>query len=334
VAPPRTSADSPCPQHTRRPGCYLRVSVTDRCNYRCRYCMPSGVERLEPPGRILRYEEIIRAAQLIHRVRPLRKIRVTGGEPLVRRNLPSFIGQLRRHFPGAELAMTTNGTLLVDKAAELKRAGLTRINVSLDALDPERFRRSTGSDDPPEDVVRGIDAALDAGLGPVKLNSVLQRSINFEQLPELVAFAAGRGCELRFIELMGIGPARDLVAEEYVPMEEALERLSSHWPSIEALEPGENSRRYRMETDRGKATVGFITPVSHPFCETCDRLRLDALGRLHACLRHGERIDLLNMIRNGADDRLSLKLIAELLEGKGTPGSRWGADRRMFSMGG
>lgn len=327
------------PEHSRTHapsdsrGCYLRVSVTDRCNNRCRYCMPPGGAMLAPPARILRYEEIVRAAELINRVRPLRKIRVTGGEPLVRRNLPSFIGQLRRHFPDAELTMTTNGTALAGSAAALKRAGLSRINVSLDSVDPELFRRSTGSTDLAT-VIQGIDTALEAGLRPLKLNSVLQRSVNLNQIQDLLTFAARRQCELRFIELMRIGPARQLDDDEYVSMEEAKDAIKYHWPDITLLEPGENSRRFRVQTDQGPVQVGFISPVSHPFCSTCDRLRLDARGRLHACLRHGDRIELLNMIRNGANVKWSLRQISDLLEGKGTPGSRWGANTRMFSMGG
>ncbi len=288
---------------------------------------------LAPPAQILRYEEIIRAAELIHRVRPLRKIRVTGGEPLLRRDLASFVGQLRRHFPAAELTMTTNGTALAGAAAALKRAGLSRINVSLDSIDPELFHRSTGSTDPGK-VIRGIDTALEAGLRPLKLNSVLQRSINAGQIPDLVAFAASRQCELRFIELMRIGPARQLDDDEYVPMAEALEILRRRWPDIRPLERGENSRRYLVPTGEGLARVGFIAPVSHPFCGRCDRLRLDSRGRLHACLRQGDRIDLRAMIRNGADDQWSLRQIRQLLEGKGSPGTAWGGDTRMFSMGG
>lgn len=288
---------------------------------------------LAPPAQILRYEEIIRAAELIHRVRPLRKIRVTGGEPLLRRDLTSFVGQLRRHFPAPELTMTTNGTALAAAAASLKRAGLSRINVSLDSIDPELFHRSTGSTDPGR-VIRGIDTALEAGLRPLKLNCVLQRSINAGQIPELVAFAASRQCELRFIELMRIGPARQLDDDEYVPMTEALEILRRRWPGITPLEQGENSRRYLVPTGEGPARVGFISPVSHPFCGSCDRLRLDSQGRLHACLRQGERIDLRAMIRSGADDQWSLRQIRQLLESKCTPGKAWGGDTRMFSMGG
>lgn len=330
---PRTSSNQSCTPDPMAQGCYLRVSVTDRCNNRCRYCMPPGDRMLAPQARILRYEEIIRAVDLINQVRPLRKIRVTGGEPLMRRNLASFIGQLRRNFPGAELAMTTNGTALARAASGLKRAGLSRINVSIDALDADRFLKSTGSLEFKE-VVRGIDAALDAGFEQVKLNSVLQRSINLDQLPDLVTFAAGRQCEIRFIELMSIGPARDLVESEFVSMDEALGTLRRRWPDMETLKSGENSRRFLVPTKLGPARVGFITPVSHPFCSTCDRLRLDAQGWLHACLRHGKRIDLRSMIHGRADARLNVRRIAELLESKSNPGTRWSEDTLMFSMGG
>jgi len=288
---------------------------------------------LAPRANILRYEDFIRAATLVHQVRSLRKVRVTGGEPLVRRNLPSFIGQLRRHFPDTELTMTTNGIALADAAEALKRAGLSRVNVSLDALDAKGFARSTGSPDPGP-VIQGIDAALAAGLKPVKVNCVLQRSVNLDHLPDLVAFAAGRHCEIRFIELMAIGPARDLVAQEFVPMAEALDSLRRRWPDVEPLPGGENSRRFRVGTDRGSAVAGFITPVSHPFCESCDRLRLDAQGRLHACLRQGARVDLGPLLRSGADEHPGLRLVRDLVEGKAEPGSRWAERTRMFSMGG
>jgi len=334
VPSPRPGEDhSPVHPTTVSRGCYLRVSVTDRCDNRCRYCMPPDGAMLAPAERILRYEEFVRAAQLIHRVRPLRKIRITGGEPLIRRNIASFVGQLRRHFPETELTMTTNGTTLAEMADTLHRAGLSRINVSLDALDPKRFHRSSGMPGP-EQVIRGIDAALTAGLAPVKLNTVLQRSINLDQLDRLVSFAAERGCEHRFIELMRIGPAQQLDDDEYVSMAEALERLGSRWPGARPLEGGENSRRFQIETDRGPVKIGFITPVSHPFCDTCDRLRLDSRGRLHACLRHGERIDLRSMIRGQADEEWTLRRIRQLLQGKGSPGTEWDDDTRMFSMGG
>ncbi len=314
-------------------GCYLRLSVTDRCNNRCRYCMPPGGAMLAPAERILRYEEFVQAAQLIHRVRPLRKIRITGGEPLIRRNIITFVGQLRRHFPDTELTMTTNGTTLAGMADALRRAGLSRINVSLDALDPDRFRLSSGMPGP-EQVIQGIDAARSAGLLPMKLNTVLQRSINLDQLDRLVVFAAEQGCEHRFIELMRIGPAQQLDDDEYVPMAEALGQLERRWPGARPLKSGDNSRRYMMQTEVGPVKVGFIAPVSRPFCGSCNRLRLDSRGRLHACLRHGERIDLRSMIRGQADEEWTLRKIRLLLQGKSSPGTEWDDDTRMFSMGG
>jgi len=321
-----------CPTAPRY--CYLRLSVTDRCNNRCRYCMPTGGATLAPHEDILRYEEFLRAADLINRVRPLRKIRVTGGEPLIRRNLPSFIGRLHGLFPqGTELALTTNGRALADLAPALAAAGLSRVNVSLDTLDPRQFHRSTRATGL-DTVVAGIDAALGAGLGPVKVNSVLQRTINLDRITDLVAFAADRGSEIRFIELMRIGPARKLVKREYVSMDEALERIRQRWPGIEPLAGGENSRRYLVQTDNGPARVGFITPVSHPFCSTCDRLRLDAQGRLYSCLRNSERLDLRELLRNGTDDRWIRGRIGEVLAGKGLPGDRWSERTRMSSMGG
>jgi cyclic pyranopterin phosphate synthase len=149
-----------------------------------------------------------------------------------------------------------------------------------------------------------------------------------------VAFAADRGCEIRFIELMRLGPARKLSKREFVAMEEALDRIRDRWPGIEPLAGGENSRRYLVQTEDGPARVGFITPVSHPFCDTCDRLRLDARGRLYACLRKSERLDLRELLRNGTDDRWIGNRIGDLLAGKGLPGDRWSERTRMSSMGG
>jgi cyclic pyranopterin phosphate synthase len=267
---------------------YLRLSVTDRCNLRCRYCR-TDVQTATAPG--LPDEAMLRIVSAMARLAPIRKVRFTGGEPLVRVGLPALVRKLRRLLPNAELAMTTNGTLLPAAAATLRDHGLDTVNISLDTTDPVHFARLTGGGRI-ESVLAGVEAAWRAGFDRLRLNAVLLRSLRGERLFELVRFAARCGCELRFLELMPIGAGALIYARERLGSDEAFDELRQAFGHPAQLQSSSNSRRYRFDVDGVAVTVGLIAPVSHPFCTGCDRLRLDAHGRLYPCLRSAEAWDL------------------------------------------
>ena len=267
---------------------HLRLSVTDRCNLRCRYCR-TDAQTATAPG--LSDEAMLRIVRGMARLVPIRKLRLTGGEPLLRVGLPALVRELRRLLPNAELAMTTNGTRLPAAAATLRAHGLDAVNISLDTTDPAHFARLTrgGRLDA---VLAGIDAARRAGFDRIRLNAVLLRSLRGEQLSGLVHFAASCGCELRFLELMPIGAGALLYARERLGADEALAELRRAFGHPAELPSSSNSRRYRFDVDGKSAIVGIIAPVSRPFCTGCDRLRLDAHGRLYPCLRSPEAWEL------------------------------------------
>jgi GTP 3',8-cyclase len=225
------------------------------------------------------------------RLTAIRKVRLTGGEPLLRIGLPALVGKLRRLLPNAELAMTTNGTLLPAAAAALRDEGLDAVNISLDTTHPAAFADLTGGGRV-DSVLAGIEAARRAGFDRLKLNAVLLRSLRGERLSELVRFAARCGSELRFLELMPIGPGAAIFAREYLGADEALDELRQSFGQPAQLPSSSNSWRYRFVVDGVAVTVGLIAPVSHPFCTGCDRLRLDANGRLYPCLRSAKSWDL------------------------------------------
>ncbi len=276
---------------------YLRISVTDRCNLRCAYCMPEeGVPSLDPTE-ILSYEELLRVARVAVRL-GIWKIRVTGGEPLVRKGILGFLWELARLSGVRDLCLTTNGILLAEAAAQLRRAGLRRVNVSLDTLRPERFERiarRNGLDR----VLAGIRAARQHGLQPVKVNVVAMRGVNDDELPDFVEFARVEGVEVRFIEFMPGGGAWD--ESRVIPAAEVLERLSARFRLEPLREPGSTgpSRTYRLPDG---TRIGVISPLSDHFCGTCNRLRLTAAGRLRTCLFSNREIDLRRVLRSGVDD--------------------------------
>jgi len=263
---------------------YLRLSVTDRCNLRCRYCRVDGQA---PAGPDLPDEAILRIVSAMARLAPLRKLRLTGGEPLLRVGLPALVRDLRRLLPNAELAMTTNGTLLSAAAKALRDAGLDALNISLDTTDPACFADLTGGGRV-EFVLAGIEAARHAGFGRLKLNAVLLRSLRGDRLRELVHFAARHDCELRLLELMPIGPGASIYRREHLGADEALDELGQAFAQPVRLPSSGSSRRYRFDVGDDEVAVGLIAPVSHPFCAGCDRLRLDAHGHLYPCLRTDE----------------------------------------------
>ncbi|HSI99451.1 MAG TPA: GTP 3',8-cyclase MoaA [Patescibacteria group bacterium] len=283
----------------------LRISVTDRCNFRCTYCMPKEVFGADhaflPRAQILDFEEIervVRAAVALG----VRKVRLTGGEPLVRRNLETLVGLLAA-VPGIEdLTLTTNASLLADRAQLLADAGLHRVTVSLDALDDETFMRMNDVGFPVRRVLDGIAAAEAAGLGPIKVNTVVRRGLNEHAVLDLAEHFRGTSTTLRFIEYMDVGHSNGWRLDDVVPAAEIVSRIDARWP-LEPIDPGyrgEVARRYRYRDGAGE--IGLISSVTEPFCGDCTRARLSADGHLFTCLFAVTGHDLRELLRGGASD--------------------------------
>jgi cyclic pyranopterin phosphate synthase len=293
-----------------RPLGSLRVSVTDRCNLRCRYCMPEQEYVWLPKQSILTFEEIARLARVFVEL-GVTKLRLTGGEPLLRHDLPALSAMLAG-IPGVQdLAMTTNGLLLAKQAEALRRAGLRRVTVSLDTLRPERMRELARSDRH-ADVLAGIAAARAAGFAPVKLNSVVIRGVNDDELADLVAFARSEGAEVRFIEYMDVGGATGWSAAQVVSQREMLEGLSRRYGAIapvsSADDPSAPAERFRLPDG---TTFGIIASTTAPFCRSCDRSRLTADGTWFLCLYAERGVDLREPLRSGASDEDLRRVITE-----------------------
>ncbi len=289
----------------RRPLHDLRISLLDQCNFRCPYCMPedkfhADYEFLKKKQR-LTYEEILRVASVAAAL-GVSKIRLTGGEPLLDKNLATLVEGLAR-LPGIDdLALTTNGMLLAPLAGRLKDAGLQRVTISLDSLDKEVFRRMSGGRGNLETVLRGIDAAESAGLSPIKINVVVQRGVNDHTLMELLEHFRGTPHVVRLIEFMDVGNRNGWRMDQVVPSRELLERVSQRWPlrRIDKNYPGEVARRYAYIDGEGE--IGFISSVTAPFCGDCSRARLSADGVLYTCLFASQGTDLREALRNEADE--------------------------------
>ena len=287
----------------------LRISVTDRCNFRCPYCMPGEVfgrdYQFLPRDEILSYEEIRRLAGIFAGL-GVHKLRITGGEPTVRRGLPDLIAMLAelRTSDGEpiDLAMTTNGSALRHLAKPLAEAGLRRVTVSLDSLDDETFRRMNGVDFPVAKVLDGIDAAVEVGLAPVKINVVLKRGENDGGILPLASWAREAGHILRFIEYMDVGTTNGWRLDDVVPAAEIVETIAREWP-LEAVRSGyrgEVAERWRYVDGRGE--IGVIASVTQPFCGDCTRARLSAEGKLYTCLFSAIGHDLRGPLRGGVTD--------------------------------
>ncbi|NQT92479.1 MAG: GTP 3',8-cyclase MoaA [Lentisphaerae bacterium] len=275
-----------------KPDLSIRISVTDRCPLRCRYCMPPEGVPLFRHEDILSFEEIVSFVERLQELFDVKKIRLTGGDPLARRGMPELVALLSR-LAVQDLAMTTNVQYLAERAGELFAAGLHRANISVDSLDADTFRDITHGGDLHR-TLAGIDAALRVGLSPVKLNAVVMKDINDQEVCDLLSFALERGCEMRFLELMPIGYGAGLFDRAFVSTASVRRSLASRFE----LEPlcradGSSARRYRVRaTDGLNGIVGFISPCSNPFCYDCTRLRLTANGRLIGCLARGENLDI------------------------------------------
>jgi cyclic pyranopterin phosphate synthase len=298
----------------------LRLSVTDRCNFRCTYCMPSEGMAWLPRSELLSYEELARIARICVERWGFDGIRVTGGEPTVRAHLPRLFEMLRPL--GVDLAMTTNGVRLPEVAHDLAEAGLDRVNVSLDTLHPETFRALTRRDEL-DRVLAGIDAALDAGLAPVKLNVVVIRGVNDHEVVDLARFGRERGVGVRFIEFMPLDAVGDWTMDQVVPSQEILERIHAVFPldggtrhAAEHVEPA-----VRIRYRDGIGDVGVIASVTEPFCDDCDRVRVTAEGKFRTCLFALEETDLRAVLRDGGtDDEVARAIEAAV-------GTKWAGHR-------
>jgi cyclic pyranopterin phosphate synthase len=286
-----------------RPMRDLRISVTDRCNFRCVYCMPREVfdanYRFLPHSAILSFEEIARLARIFVGL-GVKKIRLTGGEPLVRKNLERLVEMLSELK--TEITLTTNASLLARQAHSLKKAGLDRVTVSLDSLDDATFRAMNDADFPVAKVIEGIEAAAAAGLAPVKINMVVKRGVNDGDVAAMAGRWRGTGHIVRFIEYMDVGATNGWRMDEVVPSAEVLARIGSRWPlePIDANYPGEVAQRWRYADGAGE--IGVISSVTRAFCSSCNRMRLSTEGSLYTCLFAQSGHDLKSLVRGGASD--------------------------------
>jgi GTP 3',8-cyclase len=291
----------------------LRISVTDRCNFRCVYCMPREVfdadHKFLPHSAILTFEEITRLAGLFVGL-GVRKLRLTGGEPLVRKGIDRLIGMLAPL--GADLTLTTNGSLLARQARALKAAGLDRITVSLDSLDEATFRAINDADFPVADVLEAIDVAAAAGFAPIKVNMVVKRGVNEGEIVAMARHFRGTGHIVRFIEYMDVGSTNGWRMDDVVPSIEVVRRIGEAFP-LEPLDPnypGEVAERWRYRDGAGE--IGVISSVTQAFCATCNRLRLSTEGSLYTCLFAQRGHDLKSLLRGGASDAEIVNEIAAL----------------------
>jgi cyclic pyranopterin phosphate synthase len=299
----------------------LRISVTDRCNFRCPYCMPKEVFGRDfaflRRDELLTFEEVARLARVFVRL-GVEKIRLTGGEPLLRRDLDALVAQLAAIEGLHDLALTTNGALLTrDNARALKAAGLRRVTISLDALDDATFRAMNDVDFPVTRVLDAIDIAADAGLTPIKIDCVLKRGLNDQEIVSLARRFRGTGHIVRFIEYMDVGNTNGWRLDDVVPAREVLATLQREWPLIPAQPNyfGEVAERWRYEDGAGE--VGIISSVTQPFCSSCTRARLSANGVLYLCLFASTGPDLRALLRGGASDDDILEVLTNGWRGRG-----------------
>ena len=295
----------------------LRISVTDRCNFRCPYCMPAEVfgenYTFLPRAEILTFEEIERLTRLFVGL-GVRKVRITGGEPLLRRELAALIRRLAAIDGVEDLTLTTNGYLLPRTVGELRDAGLHRITVSLDSLDEDVFELLNGRGYPVSQVLDGIRAAEAAGFTPLKINAVVQRGVNDHTVVDLARHFHGTGHIVRFIEYMDVGNRNGWRLDQVVPATEIVQRIHEEMPvtAVAPNYPGEVARRYRYLDGSGE--IGVIASVTQPFCGDCTRARLSTDGKVYTCLFSGTGVDLRDLMRDGASDDELLATISEIWE--------------------
>lgn len=290
----------------------LRISVTDRCNFRCQYCMPAEGMKWLPREEILSFEEIERFARICVSRFGFNGIRLTGGEPLVRAHLPELVERLAAL--GVDMALTTNGATLRLHAEALAAAGLQRINISLDSLRRERFLELTRRDEL-DRVMDGVDAAIDAGLRPVKINVVMMRGLNDDEIVDFANYGRKKGVTIRFIEFMSLEAGDVWTDRLVVPAEEIIETISGAFPIEPVVRGTEPAERWRYSD--GKGEVGVIASVTKPFCETCDRVRLTAEGQFRTCLFAVDEFDMRALLRSEASDEALVEAISAAV------GTKW-----------
>jgi len=277
---------------------YVRLSVTDKCNLRCFYCMPKGFKDFEQPAHWLTFEEIERVIKAFTEL-GVARVRLTGGEPLVRKNITQLAHRLTA-LPGlSDLSLSTNAMLLDKQADALHDAGVSRINVSLDTLDPEKFREITGGELQP--VLDGLIAAKNASFSPIKINMVAMKGINDNEFEDMVKFCLQHDFTLRFIETMPMGATAENATDHYIDLQTVKQKLSESFELIPGVMPGGGPARY-VQVKNTRLRIGFITPISQHFCESCNRVRLSVDGTLYLCLGQENKVELRPLLRNGISD--------------------------------
>jgi cyclic pyranopterin phosphate synthase len=288
---------------------YVRLSVTDKCNLRCFYCLPEGFRGFEEPEHWLRFDEIERVIATFAEL-GVSRVRITGGEPLVRKDLPQLVGHLA-DLPGVDdLSLSTNATLLAHHAQPLKQAGIARINVSLDTLRPERFKEITGGRLAP--VLEGLMVAKAAGFAPIKLNMLALKGINDDEFEAMVEFCLEHGFTLRFIETMPVGSTGRHASEHYLDLQTVKRRLARRFDLVPGVMPGGGPARY-IRVQGTELRIGFITPISQHFCATCNRVRLSVDGTLYLCLGQDHKYELRSLLRQGISNAGLKEAIMEAL---------------------
>jgi len=278
---------------------YVRLSVTDRCDLRCFYCLPKGFKDFEEPEEWLSFSEIERVIKAFSEL-GVSRLRITGGEPLVRKNIPELARRISA-LPGIEdLSLSTNAVQLKRYAVQLRHANISRLNVSLDSLNPQRFKEITNGGKL-EKVIDGLMAAKSAGFNPIKINTVMMRDINDDEAEDLVAFCIEHGFTLRFIETMPMGNTGRDATHNYIDLQQIKQRLAKIFQLVPGVMPGGGPARY-MQVAGTDLKIGFITPLSQHFCDTCNRVRLAADGTLYLCLGQSDKVELRPLLRTGISD--------------------------------
>lgn len=293
---------------------YLRISVTDRCNLRCIYCMPEEGIKLFPQNEILTYEEIVLLTKALAKL-GIKKVRITGGEPLIRRNLVYLIEEIAQIQGIEDIALTTNGTLLSKMAKDLKKAGLKRVNISLDSLKKEKFSLITRKEDLNR-VLDSIDKSLEIGLTPIKLNVVVIRGINDDEIIDFVNFITDKEIEIRFIEFMPWGRKENWSKEKVVTTEEIISIIEKDFGKLIPIPKKSSGPAINYKISSVKGVIGFINPISSHFCNLCNRIRLTADGKIRLCLFSQNEMDVKKFLREGVDEDRLKEILKEIILNK------------------